>query len=114
MATTRQTSVDVQWDEDRGGPRDPCNYMSIPTDSEFYRITSLVLPWRQSDHDGQAHQLVPGAYIENLLRKLTVQDTTHLKTHHFNTKCLALSKVNEDRAGPTFGAESPGGHGREG
>ena len=104
----------MQWDEDRGGPRDPCNYMSVPTDFEFYRITSLVLPWRQSDHDGQAHQLVPGAYIENLLRKLTVQDTTHLKTHHFNTKCLALSKVNEDRAGPTFGAESPGGHGREG
>ena len=36
---------------------------------------------------------MPGAYIENLLRKLTVQDTAHLKTHHFNTKCLAISKV---------------------
>ena len=46
---TAYTDLELEWDEDRGGPtddeRDPRNLISAPEGGELYKSTAKALPW---------------------------------------------------------------------
>ena len=42
---TEHDDLDIAWDEDRGGTRNPLNLISFPNDCQFYKSTKKVFEW---------------------------------------------------------------------
>ena len=82
------------WDEDRGGPRTPYNFISIPTTGDFYKATAQTLPWRSPGaHDDEAvRQVIASIYIEQLFRRAPVPNPPSLDQHRFLTKSLGIDE----------------------
>ena len=81
---------DFEWDEDRGGPEDNDNLISIPDEDPLYLATKGAMPWRKAgDHD-QDRVTIPSIFLENLFGEAPVADPTSLRSHTAITRCLDL------------------------
>jgi hypothetical protein len=82
------------WDEDRGGPRTPHNYISIPTTGNFFQATAQALPWQSPGaHDDEAvRRVIASIYIEQLFRRAPVRNPPGLDQHRFLTKSLDIDE----------------------
>ena len=78
----------IEWDEDRGGPRDPLNLISFPTDSQFYKSTKDVLEWAPCGPHDQGRVVLPSVHLERLFRKAPVPDPKKLSNLKAMTRCL--------------------------
>ena len=76
--TNTMPTQNIEWDEDRGGPRDPLNMISFPTDSQFYKSTKDVLEWAPCGPHDQGRVVLPSVHLERLFRKAPVPDPKKL------------------------------------
>ena len=53
------TKHEGEWDEDRGGPRDPHNYISYPINGLVHHSTKNVWPWKACGSHDQGRVIVP-------------------------------------------------------
>ena len=91
---TAYTDLELEWDEDRGGPtddeRDPRNLISAPEGGELYKSTAKALPWLDcGDHD-DGRKVIPSVHLEAMVRKAPVSKPEELRHHLFLTKTLSL------------------------
>ena len=84
------TEIDVQWDEDRGGPRDHRALISSPSDGALVRATRKALPWTDCGPHDEGRMTLPYMFVEKLLRKAPVPEPRSLHAHCFIDKCLSL------------------------
>mmetsp|Transcript_12013 Transcript_12013/g.25360 ORF Transcript_12013/g.25360 Transcript_12013/m.25360 type:complete len:136 (-) Transcript_12013:361-768(-) len=71
-------SVDFDYDENQGNSAHTECLLSIETDNNFYVATSGALPWREPDNAPGDRMVVPGIFVESLLRKAVVPDPSSL------------------------------------
>ena len=103
-ATTRAMSNlrpnDARFDEDLGGPRDPCNLISFPEDSEFYKATKCAMPWQVGGAHAPNRFVVPSMYIEGLFGESKVEgpfiDQSNRTADRILTKCLGVEQYLAD------------------
>mmetsp|Transcript_45444 Transcript_45444/g.112979 ORF Transcript_45444/g.112979 Transcript_45444/m.112979 type:complete len:110 (-) Transcript_45444:95-424(-) len=66
-------SVDFDYDENLGNSAHNECLLSMETDNNFYVATSGALPWREPDDAPGDRMVVPGIFVESLLRKACAQ-----------------------------------------
>ena len=73
-------NLELEWDEERGGPRAPEANISVPADGQFYKSTQHALPYDPpGDHDQDNDRMVvPVAFLEKLVRNAPVPDSEQL------------------------------------
>ena len=84
--------ADIIFDEDRGGPRHPSNYLSLPVDGLVHQSTKYILPWSQAGaHEAPGTRvIIPSSYIEKIFKEATVKVTEELKNFTWLTRCLSI------------------------
>ncbi|KAL1530454.1 hypothetical protein AB1Y20_001356 [Prymnesium parvum] len=93
-------SVDFDYDENQGNPAHTDCLLSMETDNNFYVATSGALPWREPEDTpgdrmrGWWPALVPGIFVESLLRKAPVTDASQLKDKGCLSSVLSLEYIN--------------------
>ena len=87
---------DAEWDEYRGGTRNPSNYISFPQGGPFHASTIKVLPWTACGPHDQGRVVVPSQYVERLFRLAPVQDPKKLDPLKVMTRCLDISNYIGD------------------
>ena len=75
------TSHGVEWDEDRGGPRNPENLISFPKDGMVHQSTVNVIPWA----DCGAHK-VGSAVERKRIFPYDEEATQSVRTPHADSK----------------------------
>ena len=68
------TSLEAEWDEDRGGTRNPQNLISFPINGIFHNMTKMVMPWGPAGAHANDRVVVPSAYVERLFRMAPVKE----------------------------------------
>ena len=63
---------DMNWNEDRGGPRDPKNLLSFPSDGRFCRATAEALLWEDAGAHSPDRRVIPSVYVERLFKNCKV------------------------------------------
>ena len=58
------TTHELAFDEDRGGPRNPNNYLSLPDNGAMYLATKAVLPWEPCGAHDSNRVIVASHYVE--------------------------------------------------
>ena len=87
---------DAEWDEDRGGPRNPNNLISFPKDGPFHTSTAKVLPWEDCGPHDQGRVVIPSQYVERLFRHAVVPDPKKLDPLKAMTRCLDITNYLAD------------------
>ena len=82
--------AEMEWDEDRGGPRRAENLVSVPRGAMFYVATAQVFPWKESGAHDSSRMTLPVIFVEKLFRLAPAKDPQKLTRHVFMSKCLAL------------------------
>jgi hypothetical protein len=87
-------AFDAVWDEDRGGPRTPHNYISIPTAGNFFKATAQALPWQSPGaHDDETvRRVIASIYVEQIFRRAPVRNPPDLDQHRFLTTSLGVDE----------------------
>ena len=85
--------ADIIFDEDRGGPRHPSNYLSLPVDGLVHQSTKHIFPWSQAGaHEAPGTRvIIPSSYIEKIFKEATVKVTEELKNFNWLTRCLSIN-----------------------
>ena len=85
--------ADIIFDEDRGGPRHPSNYLSLPVDGLVHQSTKHIFPWSQAGaHEAPGTRvIIPSSYIEKIFKEATVKVTEELKNFTWLTRCLSIN-----------------------
>ena len=93
MAANAMAGADIIFDEDRGGPRHPSNYLSLPVDGLVHQSTKYILPWSQAGaHEAPGTRvIIPSSYIEKIFKEATVKVTEELKNFTWLTRCLSIN-----------------------
>ena len=71
--------VDMEFDENRGGPRHHNNYLSMPESGAFYRATKKIFAWESCGLHDSGRKILPSVYVENVFRKAPVPDPSKLR-----------------------------------
>ena len=92
MAANAHDGADIEFDEDRGGPRHIQNYLSMPVDGELYQSTKHIFPWEEAGaHEApNTRFVVPSIYVEKIFTHAVVEAPEELKPLLWVTRCLAL------------------------
>ena len=85
------TEIDIEWDEDRGGNRDPRAFISSPEDGLLVRATQKALPWIECGAHDTARKILPVVFVERLLRKAPVSQPSNTRLHCFIDETLSLA-----------------------
>ena len=93
MAANAMAGADIVFDEDRGGPRHPSNYLSLPVDGLVHQSTKYIFPWSQAGaHEAPGTRvIIPSSYIEKIFKEVTVKVTAELKNFTWLTRCLSIN-----------------------
>ena len=75
MAANVHDGADIEFDEDRGGPRHIQNYLSMPVDGELYQSTKHIFPWEEAGaHEApNTRFVVPSVYVEKIFAHAVVE-----------------------------------------
>ena len=87
-------AVDIEYDGTRN-QWDPENLFNIPRTEPFFVATEKVLPWKAPADGDASRAVVPGAFLERLLRRTRVPDPTVLQPDKFMERTLADTFVGE-------------------
>ena len=90
------TSLEAEWDEDRGGTRNPQNLISFPINGIFHNMTKMVMPWGPAGAHANDRVVVPSAYVERLFRMAPVKDPHNLNQLKIMTRCLDVKNYMAD------------------
>ena len=88
--------VDMEFDENRGGPRHHNNYLSMPESGAFYRATKKIFAWESCGLHDSGRKIVPSICVENIFRKAPVPDPSRLRGKKLLTFCLDTNKFMVD------------------
>ena len=93
MASLHVSTIDAEWDEDRGGDRTPENFISFPEMGSFCQRTKKALPWERSKHESR-RMIVPSVWLEGLFREANVEapHTLNTTTDRFLCRGLGLKE----------------------
>jgi hypothetical protein len=83
--------ADIDWDENRGGTRNPENLVSAPDDGTLYLSTKDVLPWTACGAHDTHRMVLPSHHVEQLFGKAPVPDPSKLSTMSIMTRCLNIT-----------------------
>ena len=86
---------DAAFDEDRGGPREPQNMISFPTNWDVHKSTKEVWPWQDAGAHSPGFSVVPSIFVEALFKKAPVPTPSDLTDHTVMTKCLDVTRYME-------------------
>ncbi|KAL1519837.1 hypothetical protein AB1Y20_023341 [Prymnesium parvum] len=87
-------SVDFDYDENQGNTAHAECLLSMETDNNFYVAMSEALPWREPEDAPGDRMVVPGIFVESLLRKAPVSDPSRLRDKGCLSSVLSLSYIN--------------------
>ena len=62
------TTIDIDFDETRGGDRHRDNLLTVPREDPFYKATIKALGWRPAGAHDPERAVVPSIMIENMFR----------------------------------------------
>mmetsp|Transcript_31452 Transcript_31452/g.78376 ORF Transcript_31452/g.78376 Transcript_31452/m.78376 type:complete len:397 (+) Transcript_31452:117-1307(+) len=88
-------SVEFDYDENQGNSAHNDCLLSMETDNNFYVSTAGAMPWREPDDAPGDRMVVPGIFVESLLRKAPVPDPSKLKDMGCLSSVLSLSFINQ-------------------
>ena len=88
IAGMAANDIELEFDEDRGGPRHPCNFLSFPSAGAFFKATEHIWPWTTAGAHDANRKVVPSAFVEALFARAPVPDPEELKPLHMMVKCL--------------------------
>mmetsp|Transcript_13267 Transcript_13267/g.33120 ORF Transcript_13267/g.33120 Transcript_13267/m.33120 type:complete len:164 (+) Transcript_13267:134-625(+) len=88
-------SVDFDYDENQGNSAHTECLLSMETDNNFYVATSGALPWREPDNAPGDRMVVPGIFVESLLRKAPVPDPSSLNDKGCLSSVLGIAFINQ-------------------
>jgi hypothetical protein len=82
------TSHEAEWDEDRGGPRNPENLISFPKDGMVHQSTVNVIPWVDCGAHAPNRVATPSRFVEKLFKMAPVKEPVSLNGLKLMTRCL--------------------------
>ena len=82
------TTCTIEFDEDRGGGRDPANLLSSPTEEAFYKSTKRAMEWTPRGQTDAGQHVTPSVFVENLFAPATVTDVDGIEGFTLPTRCL--------------------------
>ena len=85
------TSHEAEWDEDRGGPRNPENLISFPKDGMVHQSTVNVIPWADCGAHAPNRVATPSRFVEKLFKMAPVKEPVSLNGLKLMTRCLNVS-----------------------
>ena len=88
--------ADIDWDENRGGTRNPENLISAPDDGTLYLSIKDVLPWTACGAHDTHRMVLPSYHVEQLFGKAPVTDASKLSTMSIMTRCLNITNFLAD------------------
>lgn len=88
-------SVDFDYDEHLGNPAHTECLLTLETDNNFYVATSGALPWREPEDAPGDRMVVPGIFIESLLRKAPVADPSLMRDRGCLSSTIGVAFINQ-------------------
>ena len=73
------TTCTIEFDEERGGGRDPANLLSSPTGETFYKSTKKAMEWTPRGPTDAEQQVTPSVFVENLFAPATVASLSSIR-----------------------------------
>ena len=84
---------EIDFDESRGGPRHPFNYISSPPNGELRKATQKIFKWEPSGAHDPGRVKLPSVHIEAMFRRAPVADPSALSSHLHVEKCLGMREA---------------------